>query len=202
MLFVAACAPAAARHHANNRCEATFSYSDQTNYDVFPTSTTSQNIEVDSSGLNINLSKIDRLTNEVETCLIMTFGNPSVLPDDVIQNGKCEKSTFSIPLKKECLTVKVADDWFLSKYEYAGTHHQQLPYTNGGQCTNKGLPTGVCYYRVGIQDNMTIVVPPSFYLFKDALVRIVTGCHDPWYAEKLANCMNPTTDPLGNGSEP
>jgi hypothetical protein len=189
-------------HHEVNRCEAKYSYLSQTGYDINVSQYTSKNIAVDTSGLNINLSKIDRLTNEVEDCLKNIFGNPPILPDDIVKNGECVGKTFDFPIRRECLVVKVADDWFLSKYEYGGTHHQQLPWTNGGQCTNKGLPAGVCYYRVGIQDNLTIVVPPSFYLYKDGLVRVVTGCHNPWYAESLANCMNPSTDPLGDGSEP
>lgn len=196
------CCSSPSTHHSNNRCEAKHSYPNQTEYDVYPSALTPENIAVDVSKLNINLNKIDRLTDEVEECLIKTFGINPRLSKETIINGECEQETFDLPIHKECLTVKVADDWFLSKYEYGGTLHQQLPYTNGGMCTNKGLPAGVCYYRVGIQDGLTIAVPPSFYLYKDALVRIVTGCHNPWYAEQLANCMEPSTNPLGDGSQP
>lgn len=184
------------------RCPGKYHFADQTDYVVHVTAKTSKNIEVDTSGLNINLNKVDRLTDEVESCLIKTFGNPPFLSEQTMKEGQCASNTFDIPIHRECLVVKVASDWFLSKYEYGGTHHQQLPWTNGGQCTNKGLPAGVCYYRVGIQDDLTIVVPPSFYLYKDGLVRIVTGCANPWYANDLAACMEPTTNPLGDGSEP
>jgi hypothetical protein len=188
-------------HHKNIRCNPIYSYADQSDYDVYPNSKTNKNIDVDMSGLDINLSKIDRLTDEVELCL-KKFGYPAHLPDDVVKNGECERNSFEFPIHRECLTVKVAANWFLSKYEYGGTLHQQLPYTNGGQCTNKGLPAGVCYYRNTIQDDYTIVVPPSFYLYKDALVRIATGCHNPWYDNSLAECMTPTTNPLDDGSQP
>lgn len=157
---------------------------------------------MDTSGLDVSLEKIDRLTDEVEACLLRTFPDGQ-LPDDVVKNAKCRVASFDTTIPRKCLTVKVASDWKLSQYEYGGTKHQQLPYTNGGMCTNKGLPAGVCYYRAGIQDDLTIVVPPSFYLYKDPLVRIATGCYDPWFSDVLAACMEPTTDPLGeDGSEP
>jgi hypothetical protein len=197
-----ACASDKPKHDSFVRCEPRYDYADQTNYDVHPDKTTPQNIAVDTSGLNINLAKVDRLTQEVEECLAQTFGNPPVLPPETVTNGQCVANTFELPIRRQCLTVKVASNWFLSKYEYAGTHHQQLPYTNGGMCTNKGLPAGVCYYRAGIQDDLTVVVPPSFYLYKDPLVRIVTGCRNPWYADLLANCMGPTTEPLDDGTQP
>lgn len=189
-------------HHANIRCEAKYSQPDQTGYDVHPNQLTIKNIAVDTSGLDINLNKIDRLTDEVEECLFKLQKQFPQFSDEMAQSGQCESKTFNLPISRECLTVKVASDWFLSKYEFNGTHHQQLPYTNGGMCTNKGLPPGVCYYRVGIQDNLTIVVPPSFYLYKDGLVRIATGCHNPWYMDVLAACMEPSTPPLGSGNEP
>ena len=204
-LFIAliSCASSGELHHSNNRCAAQHYFTDQTNYNVYPTEYTAENIAVDPSGLSINLSKIDRLTNEVEKCLTDTFGANGILPPDVVKDGQCiRNNTFDLPIHRECITVKVASDWFLSKYEYGGTLHQLLPYTNGGQCTDKGLPAGVCYYRVGIQDNLTIVVPPSFLLYKDGLVRIVTGCYNPWYAPALAACMNPTTNALDDGTQP
>lgn len=196
--IIIACSSAKEIHRAHVRCEARYRFPDQTSYDVSPEKTTKTNIAVDTSGLNINLDKIDRLTSEVEECLSKL---PPLSKEDVM-NGQCVSATLELPIKRECLTVKVASDWFLSKYEYNGTHHQQLPYTNGGQCSYKGLPTGVCWYRCGIQDNLTIVVPPSFYLYKDPLVRIATGCANPWYVSSLANCMEPTTSPLGDGTEP
>jgi len=198
-LIISACGP---HHQSFKRCDPKFYFVDQTNYDVNPKFYTPRNIAVDTSGLDINLNMIDRLTNETEQCLMDTFGNPPTLSPKVASNGWCQSFTFDLPVHRECLVVKVASDWFLSTYDYNGSKQQQLPYSNGGSCTDKGLPPGKCYYRVGIQDNTTIAVPPSFYLYKDGLVRIITGCKNPWYSDPLANCMNPTTQPLDNGMQP
>ena len=196
MVLIMGCGSPNPPHHRVDRCKANYSQQDQTNYDVFLTETTETNIIVDTSGLSVDLKTIDRLVNEADECLLATFGNPVIIPDDVIRDGKCISNTFELPIKRDCLVVKIASDWHLSQYEYGGSKHQLLPYTNGGNCTYKGLPDGVCYWRAGIQDNLTIVVPPSMYLLKDPLVKITTGCKDPWYAPKLAKCMTPTTNPL------
>jgi hypothetical protein len=183
-------------------CDATYLYQNQTNYKVTATQTTANGIKVDSSGQAINLSKIDRLTDEVERCLIAQFGNPPIVPPIVVMQGLCQSNTFDLPIKRACLTVKVPSDWFISQYEYGGSKHQLLPYPAPEQgCLDKGLPAGNCYWRAGIQNNLTIVVPPSFYLYKDPLIRIVTGCNNPWGSPPLAVCANPSTMPLDNGTE-
>lgn len=182
----------------NNKCAPVYDFPDQTDYDVRATVLSAKGISIDSSGLKISSKLVDRLTDEVETCLIKQFGNPPTIPSNTQIEGQCKDNTFQLPIKRECLTVKVANDWILSR---DGTQ-QMLPYIAGyGDC-GKGLPTdGPCYWRAGIQDDLTIVVPPSFYLYKDPLVKITTGCRNPWLSSQLSDCMSPTTDPLGNGNE-
>lgn len=192
-------------HNIYNRCSQKYVYSPQTKYDINPTWFTTNNIAVDTSGLNINPNRIDRIVNEVESCLVAAYGNPIVLPPDVVKNGLCEKNTFDVPLHRECLVVKIAGDWKLSQYELGGSLQQLLPYTNGGTCKDKGLPdpNAVCYYRNAVQDYYTAVTPPACYLLKDAVVRLLTGCHNPWYAgEVFSACMTPSTGPLDDGSGP
>lgn len=193
------------QRHMYNRCPDKYLYSPQTNYDVQPNLFSANNIAIDTSGLNINPNKIDRLVNEVESCLIANFGYPIVLPVDVVKNAECHSNTFDIPLHRECLVVKIAADWHLSQYELGGSYEQLLPYTNGGTCSDKGLPdpNAVCYYRNAIQDNYTAVSPPACYMLKDAIVRLLTGCANPWYGgDKMSACMNPSTNPLDDGSGP
>ena len=39
-------------------------------------------------------------------------------------------------------------------------------------------------------------------VYKDPLIRIVTGCNDPWHSPPLAKCATPTTGLLDDGSKP
>lgn len=201
LIFIACLGP---DHRKNIRCQPKYFNADQSSYDVYPNSLTAKNIAVDTSGLNINMDRVDRLVDETENCLIQQFGNPPVLSALDMESGQCEFDTFQIPFHRECLTVKIAANWTISKYDIGGEYQQLLPYTNGGTCKDKNLPDpeAVCYYRAAVQDQLTIVVPPSMYLFKDPLVRIVTGCHNPWYNDKLSYCMTPSTGSMDDGSGP
>lgn len=180
-----------------NRCEFVYYLPEQTDYSVDATELTPKNIAIDPSGQNISGSLVDRLTDETEACLIKNFGNPPILSEETQTDAICYGSSFILPIRRECLTVKVSNDWFLST---DGTQ-QLLPYIGGyGDC-GKGLPgDGPCYWRAGVQNNLTIATTPSFYLYKDPLVKITTGCTYPWFDAKLAECMEPTTEPLSDGS--
>lgn len=184
------------------RCPEVYSFPDQTNYEININLISPKNIAIDTSGLNISAKLVDRLTDEVEECLIKTFGNPPTIPVEVQQAGSCPGETFQLPIRRQCLTVKVANDWFLSENEADGSKQQLLPFVAGYGGCGKGLSgDGPCYWRAGIQNNLTIVTTPSFYLYKDPLVKITTGCTNAWFAAKLAECMTPTTKPLSNGTE-
>lgn len=184
-----------------SRCPPTYAFPNQTNYDVKPTFYTPKNIAVDPSGLKINPRLVDRVTDEVEACLYKTFGNPPILPVQVQMLGQCPGASFPMPVKRQCLTVKVASDWFLSETEFAGSKQQLLPaYAGYGDC-GKNLSPGPCYWRAGVQDGMTIVTTPSFYVYKEPLLRLTTGCRDPWSSPELSVCMTPTTGALSDGSE-
>lgn len=184
------------------RCSAIYDFPDQTSYEVNANLLSPKSIAIDTSGLNISTKLVDRLTDEVETCLIKNFGNPPILPPDVQRDGSCPGETFQLPIRRQCLTVKVANDWFLSENEADGSKQQLLPFVAGYGGCGKGLSgDDPCYWRAGIQDNLTIVTTPSFYLYKDPLVKITTGCTNAWFDAKLAACMLPTTKPLSDGSE-
>jgi hypothetical protein len=138
----------------------------------------------------VSLFEIDRLTNEVESCLAEEFGNPPVIPDDVINQSYCLYNTFDIPFPRECITVKVVDDWVWS---CDGT--QQLIPQEAPQelCDAKGLsydPNCPCRWRAGIQDNHIIVVTPDLFLYKDPLIRLMTSCNNPWAHPKISKCAH------------
>ena len=141
---------------------------------------------------------IDRQVDEVETCLRETFPGGQ-LPPELIDTAHCDWGSFQVQISRGCLNVKVAPDAMLS----ADETQEVLPATGPvAICIAKGLcPVGStdvscpCHVRAGIQDNAVIVVAPSAYLLKDPLIRMVTGCNNPWVGE-LAKCAAPTVPPL------
>ena len=152
-------------------------------YVVGPTRTTPGGVSYDPSGQPINPLLIDRLVSEVAACA------PS--------------------LNRSSFTVKVASDWYLepAACELPQWGPQQLlPVTAAEEgCTAKGYSASVdcpCRWRAGVECPNIIVTTPSFYLFKDALLRFVTGSTDPWANSLLESCAQPTTLPLSDGTGP
>lgn len=160
-------------------------------------------IVYDPSGLPISSQLIDRLTNEVETCLTNNFVHGE-FPDDVVRDAQCSQKTFQLPLQRTNFGIKIANDWVLS---CDGTEQLlPMPVKAGpsgclakGQTPNTQCP---CRWRAGIKCPNIIIVTPNFYLYKDALVRYTTSCRNPWGNPKLAQCVTPTTTPLSDGSDP
>lgn len=205
--FVAACL-AGCKTNPAERCEPVYGQENETKYGidnsnfVDPNVYTPKNVWVDMSGLPVNLNKIDRVIDEVEACLRgfdTADGKNYIVPQS--DAAGCRTATFTLPICRGCLIVKVANDWHLSETMFAGSYQQLLPSFAGyGDC-GKDLAPGICFWRAGIQDNYTIVTTPSFYVFKDPLVRLTTGCDKPWSNAALTVCMTPTTHPLDDGSE-
>lgn len=154
-----------------------YAYGAFDHYDVRPTDITAKGIMFDPSGMPIAPALIDRLTDEVEACL-------------------------SISIIRTSFVVKVANDWIIN---CDGTQ-QLLPVLAGSAgCIAKGLTPSEqcpCRWRAGIECPNAIVTTPSFYLYKDALTRFVTGNMDPWASPELAVCASPSTTPLSDGTDP
>ena len=192
-------------------CPQLFPQLNQTTYTVNAALTTPKGIPYDPSGLPINPALIDRLTDEVEACLTKAFPDGNILStvgqrDDALDGAACGPSHhFALPITRSCLKVKVASDWHLSMDEFDGSKQQQLhdvALDAGATCGKGQTGAGACYWRAGVQDKVTIVTTPSFYLFKQPLVEIITGCAYPWSSPTLSACMTPTTAPLSNGTAP
>lgn len=144
-----------------------------THVTVAPTIQTPGGISVDTSGQNIAPALIDRLTREVSECLKVSI-NPG------------------------SFVVKVPGDWGLSCDKSQQVLSASAPEAG---CAAKGLTCNAkCSWRAFIQCPNAIVTTPSLYLYKDALVRFVTGSQDPWSDPALAPCVAPTTGPLDDGS--
>ena len=171
-------------------------YENQFDYKINADKITDGGIEVDDSGQDIDLSLIDKLTEEVEQCLLEQFGEKLKIPKDVSLTGQCMFDSFNLPAPRSCFKVKIPSEWTLSC-----DGSQQVLLTTAPQylCNQKGLAPNQdcpCRWRAGIQEGNNIVTTPSFYLYKDPLIRIITGCNNPWGHEKLAVCAAPSVPKL------
>lgn len=144
-----------------------------TAYVVTPTLTTPEGVRVDPSGQELPpayLAKVDRITDEAFACL-----------------GLAHKP----------ITLKVASDWFLN----CDKTQQVLPPVAGACDPNKDgdcqKPCAGAHWRAFVQRDGAIVSTPSLYLYKDPLVRLLTGVQSIWTDPKLEPCATPTsTGPL------
>lgn len=184
-------------------------------FDVNPTVTTPKGVRVDPSGNEVDAAAIDCIIDKVEACLIKKFGNPAVIPADLAKSASCPHTTFTLPIKREELILKIPDeipshlvglDWQPETREGLGWHlncsgtEQLLTLAAGSAgCVAKGLtPTNSCpcRWRANMLDSHTIVATPSLYLFPDWLIRYSTGCQNPWGNAEFAECATPYTGPL------
>lgn len=176
-------------------------------YEVNSNFKTSEGILYDPSGLSISPDLIDRLTNEVNVCLYELYDN-KLLSEDIITNSFCTNlsinKTIPLPIDKSSFIVKIANDWVISCDGLQQLLPTPIKY-GGSSCISKGLiPTAECpcRWRAGFKCPNVIITTPSFYLFKDVLIRFVTGCQGPWETVELSKCASPTTTPLSDGSDP
>lgn len=189
-------------------CKTLFPQLTQTTYVVNATSFTPSGIRYDPSGLPINPELIDRLTDEVENCLMKAYPTGDITAmyqqPDGLACGMTTPKHFTLPVNRGCLTVKIAADWHLSTAEFAGSKQQLLHdvASNTGDCGKGENGPGACFWRAGVQDKVTIVTTPSMFVYKDPLVRIITGCAYPWSSPTMAACMTPTTTALSDGTGP
>lgn len=190
-------------------CKQLFPQVTQTTYTVGSTVTTPKGTHLDPSGLPISPALVDRLVDEVEACLTKAYPDGWINTlegqaqhDDGPACGKSHR--FTLPITRSCLTVKVAADWHVSESVFNGSKQQLLHdiASESGDCGKGENGPTACFWRAGIQSKVVIVTTPSFYLLKDPLVRIVTGCGAPWSSETLSACMQPTTGALSDGTGP
>lgn len=138
-------------------------------YPTAPTETTPAGTPLDASGQAISGALVDRLTSEVAECL-------------------------KVSIDPRSFVVKVPADWTAS---CDGSQQVLSAIAPESGCDAKGL-TGSCpcRWRALVQCPNVIVATPSLYLYKDALVRFVTGSVNPWADPELAKCAAPSTGPL------
>lgn len=146
-----------------------------THYEVAANETTPAGISLDTSGYEIDLQKLDKLTDEVEICLHGIFYT------------YYDKSDFWID--RSCLEVKIAPDWFTAPCpEQAQAFPCEL---NPSLCGDpaKRLERGCvetdyfkldgCYCAGLVQDGQVLVVTPNLAAYKHELLHVVLNADDP-----------------------
>jgi len=174
-----------------------YPFKELSHYNVNPSKTTPNGIPVDPTKQTVDLELIDSLTDEVVQCLSETFPD-GILPEDVRQQAMCDYESFDVSLVNSCIRIKIPDDWFYS------CSNQQVLNVDADpiNCEQKGItvtPECGCHWRQTIQqidtEDYDIVVTPNLYIYKDALVRALTSCGNPWNNSSLAKCATPHFDP-------
>jgi len=163
-------------------------------------SITNDGTHFDPMDQNISPQLIDQLTNQVEDCLHTTFPN-SQLTDTVIHQSVCLNNRFTYPIDRKSFNIVVANNWVLSCDGSQQLLPQPVISGNAG-CLAKGETSSIqcpCRWRAGIKCPNVLITTPSFYLYKDILIRWITNCSNPWNSPELVNCANPSTNPLSLG---
>jgi hypothetical protein len=172
-------------------------------YEINANYKTSQGTSFDPSNQNISPELIDRLTNEVSYCLENTFPNHTI-SDDIAGKAFCKNKNIPLPIDKSSFVVKIPNDWILS----CDKSEEVLPtpvIAGEGGCIAKGLTPDVscpCRWRAGMICPNILITTPNFYIYKDVLVRFLTGCQDAWAVPQFANCITPSTTSLSVGNDP
>ncbi len=156
----------------------------------------------DPSGQNISPQLIDRLTHEVESCLLAEFPSGRISDHTMALSG-CTGNAVLHPINRTSFLVKIANDWSYT----CDMKQEVLPVSGLGDagCIAKGETPTVecpCRPRAGIKCPNVLIVTPSFYIYKDVLIRFLLDCTDPWASPELAICASPSTTPTSDGSDP
>ncbi|MEK7516634.1 MAG: hypothetical protein AAB562_03490 [Patescibacteria group bacterium] len=128
-----------------------------TAYVVEPNAETPGGIAVDESGFPVDLAAVDGIVDALEVCL-----------------GE------EIP--RECLTVKIAPDWYVSPCSGAQLFPCDIPQT---RCAN-ATPDCPCRCAGTVQDNTVAVTTPNLASLAHEVTHIVTGLPDPFPPEVAA----------------
>lgn len=144
------------------------SASNTTNYSIQPDVATPKGIAVDTSGFYVNPETVDAIVDAVETCLATT-------------------------IPRECLTVKIAPDWYVSPCSGAELFPCDIPQT---LCADAS-PNCPCRCGGTVQNNFVAVTTPNLASLAHEVTHIVTGLPDPFppeiaeCADEISACTNP-----------
>lgn len=168
-----------------NNCEYYPQYDWGFNYDFDPYLISPEGILVDPSGQTVDLVKIDRLTREAIDCIDAVF---YTLTRAEKKAALCPNTEYR-KLSQSCVNLKIPNDWVWSCDRKEQLLKDVAPQEG---CTAKGFDVDLgcpCRWRAGVQKNNIIISTPNLKLYKDPLVKIQTGCQNPWNSKTLTKCM-------------
>jgi hypothetical protein len=155
-------------------------------------------IPVDTGGVKHDLNRIDAMAMEVKACLAKNFPERWI-SKEIRTKAFCHAQDFSAAFKAAfefgCWQVKIDNGWVASCDGTQQLLSAKTPTLPSQTCGSKvglyGTEECPCRYRVA-QTGKTLIVPPDARLFKDGLVRIATGCQNPWAHPLLTECVRPS----------
>lgn len=170
-------------------------YQNITDYEISINSITPNGVNVDDSGFYVDLEEIDRQIDEMETCVQNALAGGIDLAIARTQGCRDESWNYrvdfsGISVLRECLTVKIAPDWYVS--HCSEDYMEIFPCDISPQvCIDKGLEITdecPCRCRSAIQDENIVITTPNLYLFRGELARMITGCNNPWFSP-ISQCL-------------
>ncbi len=170
----------------SNQCYPEADYPNYTSYPVTVTGTTDKGVHLDDPDHQLDPKKVDQVIARVENCLSQFH----ITPLDGAESAAAQ--CYGIPTLevRQCLVVKVAPDWHVSKCTQEEVFPCDVPFAS---CAEKGFTPTVgcpCSCRAMIQDNTVLIITPNMRLFPAYLTTLLTGCNSPW-TTRLAQCSDP-----------
>jgi hypothetical protein len=161
-------------------------YFDITNLPVNINLVTPNGINVDTSGYEVDVKRLDNRINNIEKCLL------EVSKTEDNKKWDCLRET--IELNRDCFKIKIVPPIYskCSDWEFIDV----LALEQG--CLDKGIiPTTECpcRWRTAIQNSWTIITPPKLYLWE--MGRIMTSCNQVWKSP-YAKCLTGEENERGN----
>lgn len=145
-------------------------------YKVMTNIVTTNGINIDTSGQEINITDVENLINNIDQCMLLL--EPTI-------EGYCLSKVFVKP-DKTCITIKVVNDWFIGC-----SGNQLLPWLAPEEaCYNKKHYDCPCHWRSGMQDGHTVITTPNFLLFADWYIKVFYGCWQPWNDQNISKCAS------------
>ena len=165
-----------------------YPYSDVSSFSIKPNLKTKSGIDIDNtSGIDIDLDKIDYRLSSIETCMKDTLLKLSTITKDNLKEWGCTNDfPKDVSIKRNCIIIKVVPAVIspcTTEWQFIGIKAPDAGCLSKGLITTKECP---CQWRTVIQGNSVIVTPPAMYLWE--IPKLITGCSMLWKSP-FAKCL-------------